>query len=58
MAVTSQRAVPQKQPVRPERSHQIPGAIFQTTIDSEVIAYHVARERLNARTAEEAVKMP
>ncbi len=32
------------------------GAIFQTTIDSEVIAYHVARERLNARTAEEAVK--
>ena len=23
------------------------GAIFQTTIDSEVIAYHIARERLN-----------
>ena len=22
------------------------GAIFQTTIDSEVIAYHVARERM------------
>lgn len=32
------------------------GAIFQTTIDSEVIAYHVARERLNSRTAEEAVR--
>ena len=32
------------------------GAIFQTTIDSEVIAYHIARERLNAKTAEEAVK--
>ena len=32
------------------------GAIFQTTIDSEVIAYHIARERLNAGTAEEAVK--
>ena len=32
------------------------GAIFQTTIDSEVIAYHVARERLNTRNAEEAVK--
>lgn len=32
------------------------GAIFQTTIDSEVIAYHIARERLNAKTAEAAVK--
>lgn len=32
------------------------GAIFQTTIDSEVIAYHIARERLNVSTAEEAVK--
>ena len=32
------------------------GAIFQTTIDSEVIAYHIARERLNAGTAEEAVR--
>ena len=31
------------------------GAIFQTTIDSEVIAYHVARERLNTNTVEEAV---
>ena len=31
------------------------GAIFQTTIDSEVIAYHIARERLNSRSVEEAV---
>lgn len=32
------------------------GAIFQTTIDSEVIAYHIARERLKTKKAEEAVK--
>ena len=32
------------------------GAIFQTTIDSEVIAYHIARERLNVSKAEDAVK--
>ena len=32
------------------------GAIFQTTIDSEVIAYHIARERLKTRKAEDAVK--
>lgn len=32
------------------------GAIFQTTIDSEVIAYHIARERLNTKTVEAAVK--
>lgn len=32
------------------------GAIFQTTIDSEVIAYHIARERLNVGKAEDAVK--
>ncbi|MGN0346764.1 MAG: amidophosphoribosyltransferase [Lachnospiraceae bacterium] len=31
------------------------GAIFQTTIDSEVIAYQIARERLNSKTVEEAV---
>lgn len=31
------------------------GAIFQTTIDSEVIAYHIARERVNSASAEEAV---
>ena len=32
------------------------GAIFQTTIDSEVIAYHIARERLNTTNVEDAVK--
>ncbi len=32
------------------------GAIFQTTIDSEVIAYHIARERLNTANVEEAVR--
>ena len=31
------------------------GAICQTTIDSEVIAYHIARERLNSNSVEEAV---
>ncbi len=31
------------------------GAIFRTTIDSEVIAYHVARERIRSDSAEEAV---
>ena len=31
------------------------GAIFQTTIDSEVIAYHIARERLNTSNVEGAV---
>ena len=32
------------------------GAIFQTTIDSEVIAYYIARERLKSKTVEEAVR--
>ena len=32
------------------------GAIFQTTIDSEVIDYHIARERIQCHTAEEAVR--
>ena len=32
------------------------GAIFQTTIDSEVIAYLIARERLNTPNVESAVK--
>ena len=32
------------------------GAIFQTTIDSEVIAYIIARERLASASVEEAVK--
>ena len=31
------------------------GAIFQTTIDSEIIAYYIARERLNSGSVEEAV---
>lgn len=31
------------------------GAIFQTTIDSEIIAYYIARERLKSGTVEEAV---
>ena len=31
------------------------GAIFQTTIDSEVIAYHIARERVNTHSVEDAV---
>jgi len=31
------------------------GAIFQTTIDSETIAYYIARERLNSHSVEEAV---
>ncbi|WP_072525416.1 amidophosphoribosyltransferase [Clostridium sp. Marseille-P3244] len=38
------------------RELEYTGAIFQTTIDSEVIAYHIARERLNTGNAEDAVK--
>ncbi|NLL78697.1 MAG: amidophosphoribosyltransferase [Clostridiales bacterium] len=38
------------------RELEYTGAIFQTTIDSEVIAYHIARERLNSATVEEAVR--
>lgn len=30
------------------------GAIFQTTIDSELIAYHIARERIHCDSVEEA----
>lgn len=37
------------------RELEYTGAIFQTTIDSEVIAYHIARERLNSASVEEAV---
>lgn len=33
------------------------GAIFQTTVDSEVIAYLIARERIKAGKAENAVKL-
>ncbi len=38
------------------REMEYNGMIFQTTIDSEVIAYHIARERLGTKTVEEAVK--
>jgi amidophosphoribosyltransferase len=37
------------------RELELTGAIFQTTIDSEVIAYHIARERVKTATVEEAV---
>lgn len=37
------------------RELEYTGAIFQTTIDSEVIAYFIARERLNSKSVEEAV---
>ncbi len=30
------------------------GAIFQTTIDSETIAYHIARERVHSKSVQEA----
>ncbi|MBO5199517.1 MAG: amidophosphoribosyltransferase [Lachnospiraceae bacterium] len=38
------------------RELEYTGAIFQTTIDSEVIAYHIARERLNTANVEGAVR--
>lgn len=37
------------------RELEYTGAIFQTTIDSEVIAYYIARERLQSKSVEEAV---
>ncbi len=37
------------------RELELDGAIFQTTIDSEVIAYHIARERVKTGSVEEAV---
>lgn len=37
------------------RQLELSGAIFQTTIDSEVIAYHIARERVKCASVEEAV---
>ena len=40
------------------REHlSLTGAIFQTTIDSEVIAYLIARERLKTGSVEEAVSL-
>ncbi len=37
------------------RELEYTGAIFQTTIDSEVIAYHIARERIHTHSVEEAL---
>ncbi len=37
------------------RELEYTGAIFQTTIDSEVIAYHIARERIKTPSVEMAV---
>ena len=37
------------------RELEYTGAIFQTTIDSEVIAYHIARERIQQHSVEDAV---
>ena len=37
------------------RELEYTGAIFQTTIDSEVIAYHIARARIKSPTVEAAV---
>ena len=31
------------------------GAVFQTSTDSEIIAYHIARNRLSSKTVEEAI---
>lgn len=39
--------------LRQELEHR--GCIFQTTIDTEVIAYYIARERVDASSIEEAV---
>ncbi|SFK50444.1 amidophosphoribosyltransferase [Lachnospiraceae bacterium KH1T2] len=38
------------------RELEYTGAIFQTTIDSEVIGYHIARERLLSENVEEALR--
>lgn len=37
------------------RELELGGAIFQTTIDTEVMAYHIARERVKAKNAEGAI---
>ncbi len=37
------------------RELELGGAIFQTTIDTEVMAYHIARERVKAKNVEGAV---
>ena len=38
-----------------KRELEYTGAIFQTTVDTEIIAYHIARERLHSKTIEESV---
>ena len=38
-----------------KRELEYDGAIFQTTTDTEVMAYHIARARVRTRTVEEAV---
>jgi amidophosphoribosyltransferase len=38
------------------RELSMDGAIFQTTIDSEVIAYHIARERVKTANVEDAIR--
>lgn len=40
-----------------KRELEYDGAIFQTTIDSEVMAYHIARARVRCSSVEEAVKL-
>lgn len=42
--------------VKLRRELEETGAIFQTTIDSEVIAYLIAKERITSPTVEDAVK--
>ena len=37
------------------RKTKVSGAIFQTTIDSETIAYYIARERVQTKNVQEAV---
>ena len=38
-----------------KRELEYTGAIFQTTVDTEIIAYHIARERLRSKTIEEEI---
>ena len=52
-AVTPEQMVALINELREELAYT--GAIFQTTIDSEVIAYLIARERIKTKTAEQAV---
>jgi len=38
-----------------KRELEVDGAIFQTTIDTEIMAYHIARQRVKNHSIEEAV---